>query len=52
VTYATGQESDVTQYTATFEDGYLKAAGDVPTENPGAIPITGEFKNVTIAVVP
>jgi hypothetical protein len=47
ITYSAGTEASANK-TVTFTDGFLKVGGDVPSENPGSLPVTGEFKNVAI----
>ena len=48
VTRAAGDESTADR-TYTFEQGNFNAGGDHPTDNPGRLPVTGEFKTLVIS---
>jgi len=47
ITVSGGAESSA-DVTHTFADGYLKVGGNAPTETPGRIPVTGQFKTLAI----
>jgi len=47
ITVADGAESSA-DVIHTFSDGYLKVGANVPTESPGRIPVTGQFKSLAI----
>jgi|GEM_PF-2767780 len=44
-----GASESSTDITYTFAQGNLNVGGDVPTENAGRIPVTGEFKTLAIS---
>jgi hypothetical protein len=47
ITRAAGSESSANK-TFTFAQGHFNVGVDVPTENPGRIPVSGEFKTLVI----
>jgi len=47
ITRSAGSESSANK-TFTFSQGHFNVGADVPTENPGRIPVTGEFKTLVI----
>lgn len=47
ITRSDGAETS-TNKTFTFTQGHFNVGADVPTENPGRIPVSGEFKTLVI----
>lgn len=47
ITRSGGSETSADK-TYTFDQGHFKVGGDHPTETPGRIPVSGEFKTLTI----
>lgn len=43
-----GGVESVTDVVLTFAEGYLNVGGDHNTDNPGRIPVTGQFKTLSI----
>lgn len=48
ITRSDGSESAASR-TLTFTQGHFNVGANTPTENPGRIPVTGQFKTLVIA---